>query len=134
MGKYIELQEEIIKKYRMTIDTNSKCRSRMHVHVKERKICKWHAINSAVATFELLHEIGHCEAGNSKMRRCEDEYYATQWAIDRCKEYGVEIPQKTIDGYQRYIWNELNRGLRKHGLGLPSKEELTLKGVSVRLM
>lgn len=133
MGKYIELQEEIIKRYNITIDENSKCRSRMHIHVRERRICKWHPKNSAFATFELLHEIGHAENNNSKMRRCEEEYYATLWAIERCNEYGVPIDQKTLDAYQRYIDMELNRGIIRHASGLPSKEELTLPGARRKL-
>ena len=131
---YIELQNEIIKKYRMTMDEHSKCRSRMHVHPKQRRICKWHQKASAQATFDLLHEIGHCENCDSKMRRCEDEYYATQWAIDRCNELGIEIPEKVISDYQNYIYRELARGLRHNGQGYPSKEEMTLKNCKRRIM
>lgn len=123
-----ELQEEIIQEYRMTIDEHSRCRSRMHVHPRERRICKWHPKSSVLATFELLHEIGHCENNNSKMRRCEAEYYATEWALRKCNEYGVDVPQNIIDSYQRYIDRELARGLRRHGSNLPTKEELTLPG------
>jgi hypothetical protein len=62
------------------------------------------------------------------MRRCEQEYYATEWALRKCKEYGVEVTQNIIDSYQRYIDNELERGIRRHGDNLPTKEELTLEG------
>ena len=110
----------------MTIKEDSRCRSRMHVHVKKRIICKWHPKSSAIATFELLHEIGHCENNDSKMRRCEAEFYATQWAIDRCKEYKVEVPEKTLRDYQNYVWCERQRGINRHCDSLPSKEELTL--------
>lgn len=133
MGKYIELQQEIIKKYKMNINTNSSCYSRTHVHPKNRMICKWKQTNSLRSTFTLLHEIGHCEACNSKMRRCEDEYYATQWALDRCKEYGLDVSQDIINKYQRYIDRELARGLRRHANYLPSKEELTLSGARRQL-
>ena len=34
---YRELQDSIIQKYRMTIETNSKCRQRMHVHPKQER-------------------------------------------------------------------------------------------------
>lgn len=135
MGKSLkELQDHIIKEYKMTIDEHSSCKSRMHVHARERRICKWHPKSSALATFELLHEIGHCENNNSKMRRCEQEYYATVWALEKCEEYGIEVPQKVLDNYQRYIDMELARGLRRHGENLPSKEELTLKGAKRRLI
>lgn len=124
---YRELQDSIIQKYRMTIETNSKCRQRMHVHVKQRKICKWRYKNSSLATFELLHEIGHCENNNSSMRRCEEEFYATQWAIDRCKELNVDVSEDVIKKYQAYVWRERQRGINRHCDTLPSKEELTLK-------
>lgn len=123
-----EIQDQIIKEYRMTIDEHSKCYSRTHVHPRERRICKWKQSNSIRSTFTLLHEIGHCENNNSKMRRCEEEYHATEWALKKCKELGIEVSQDIINKYQRYIDNELARGLRRHGNNLPSKQELTLEG------
>ena len=91
----------------------------MHVHVDERRICKWHPKNSVVATFELLHEIGHIENNNSTMRRSEEEYYATIWAIDRLKEYGFDVPKKSLFIYQRYILSEISRGRRRRGKNYP---------------
>jgi hypothetical protein len=110
-----DIQEEIIKEYRMTIEQHSTCWSRTHVHVKERRICKWKQANSIKSTFTLLHEIGHCENNNSKMRRCEKEFYATQWALDKCKELKIKVPQSIIDSYQWYVDRELERGLRRGG-------------------
>ena len=124
-GKYIQIQNDAIQKYNISLDPYSTCRRRMHTHVKERRICKWHPKNSAASTFDLLHEIGHVETTKSGMRRCEAEYYATQWAIDRCKEYGITIPDQTIQNYQRYIDRELSRGLRRGGANYP--EDLTLE-------
>lgn len=124
--RYIELQNELIKKYRIKIDTNSTCWRRTHVHPKQRRICKWKQAASIRSTFTLLHEIGHCENNNSKMRRCEQEYYATQWALDRCREFGINVPDDIIKRYQRYIDGELARGLRRGGSNYPTKEEMTL--------
>ena len=128
---YIELQNDLIKKYRIKLDPYSKCRSRTHVHVKQRRICKWKHAASAEATFTLLHEIGHCENNSSKilnrgMRRCEEEYYATQWALDKCKELGIKVKDKTIEDYQSYVYRELARGLRRGGVDYPTKEEMRL--------
>ena len=120
------IQDQIIKEYRVTIDENSRCRSRMHVHVKQRRICKWKQVSSVKATFELLHEIGHCENNNSTMRRCEAEYYATEWALRKCREYGIDVPQYLVDKYQDYVYRELDRGLRRGGVCYPSKEEMKL--------
>jgi hypothetical protein len=128
-----EIQDEVISKYRITIVENSKCYSRTHIHVKQRKICKWKQASSIQSTFTLFHEIGHAENNNSKMRRCEEEYYATVWAIDKCKEYGLKIPQSIIDNYQRYIYRELARGHRHRGNNYPTREEMRLEGARVPL-
>lgn len=122
-----DFQNYIIENYDMTINENSTCWSRTHVHVKQRKICKWKRKNSVLSTFTLLHEIGHCENNNSTMRRCEQEYYATQWALDICREYNIKVPQNIIDRYQRYVYRELERGIRHGGYGYPSKEEMLLR-------
>jgi hypothetical protein len=60
------------------------------------------------------------------MRRCESEYYATVWAIDKCKEFKLEVPRYIIERYQRYIYDELERGLRRGGSNYPTKEDLCL--------
>ena len=41
--------------------------------------------------FMLFHEIGHIKTYKSSMRRCESEYYATVWAIEKFKEYDLII-------------------------------------------
>ena len=117
MMKYLEIQQEVIRKYRIIVDEDSSCWGRMHAHVKERKICKWHPKSSVRATFDLLHEIGHIETTKSWMRRCESEYYATKWALERVEEYGIKIPDSIIREYQEYINMELDRGKRRNGSG-----------------
>ena len=82
----VEIQNEAIQKYRIDICDGSKCNndwSRTHAHVKQRRICKWKQCSSIKSTFELFHEIGHIETHTSKMRRCESEYAATVWAVER---------------------------------------------------
>ena len=127
MIRYLQIQQEAIEKYRIKIDQNSSCRSRMHAHVKERRICKWKPKNSFRATFDLLHEIGHVETKTAGMRRCESEFAATQWAADRCAEYGLKIPHSVFELYQAYIWRELDRGLRRGGKNYPTSEQLVVQ-------
>ena len=118
MNKYTEIQNEVIEKYNVDICNGDKCSndwSRTHEHIKERRVCTWQQKNSINSTFTLLHEIGHLETTKSTMRRCESEYYATLWAIDRCKEYGIKIPIKIIERYQDYIDNEKIRGQIRGG-------------------
>lgn len=116
-GKYVNLQVKIISDYHVTVSTH--CihgyHTRTHVHVKERHICKWRYKNSYRNTFTLLHEIGHIENNSSDMKRAWQEYYATTWAIDRLKEYGLPVDEKEIYLWQYYILSEIGRGRRRHG-------------------
>jgi hypothetical protein len=116
-GKFIDAQKDVVSKYDIDVAPDSHCWSRMHAHVKERRVCKFHPKNSAQSTFDLFHEIGHIETTKSGMRRCEEEYYATVWAIQKMQEYGLPIPIKTIEDYQKYINWELEKGLRRGGSG-----------------
>ena len=116
--RFDQIQQDVITRYRITISDGSDCHCgwrRTHAHVKERKICKWKQTNSFKSTFTLLHEIGHIETTTSSMRRCESEYHATVWAIQRCREYGISIPPDIIERYQAYIDMEKDRGQRRGG-------------------
>ena len=116
--KYIAIQNEVIHKYNIDICDGSKCKNdwqRTHAHVKQRRVCKWKQTNSLQSTFTLFHEIGHIETTKSNMRRCEEEYHATIWAIEKFKEYGLTVPEKTIKSYQDYIDREIDRGKRRGG-------------------
>lgn len=118
MKTFAEIQKELIDKYKIVIVENSTCYGRTHAHCDgTRRICKWKQANSIISTFTLMHEIGHIMTFKSGMRRCEDEYFATIWALERAKEYGIEIPQREIEKYQRYIDRERQRGLNRHGKG-----------------
>lgn len=130
---YKEIQEEVIRKYRIDICDGTRCEdgdwSRMHAHPKKRRVCKWKPINSAEATFALFHEVGHVETHTAKMRRCESEYAATVWAIERMSEYGIvgKISDKQKKLYQDYILRERDRGVRRGGANYPTAQQLTLK-------
>ena len=119
--KYSEIQDDIIKRYRIDLCDGTKCKDgdwyRTHAHVKQRRVCKWKRANSVQSTFDLLHEVGHIETNTSKMRRAEEEYYATVWALERCKEYGIKVPEKTLTLYQNYIDYTKRRGERRGGSG-----------------
>lgn len=114
---YTEIQNDVVARYGVTLDPHSKCWWRTHAHVKERRVCKWIPKNSVESTFNLLHEIGHIETTKTNMRRAESEYHATVWALERAKEYGIKVPEKTIQLYQDYIDRERDRGIRRGGTG-----------------
>ncbi len=112
-----EIQNDVIQKYQIKLDPHSTCYRRTHAHPKERRICKWIPKSSFKSTFTLFHEVGHVETKTASMRRSESEYYATCWAIDRCREYGLSIPENEIYDYQEYVLEEIRRGKRRHGGG-----------------
>lgn len=128
---FLDIQQEVIDNFDITIKEHSTCYGRMHAHVKTRTVCKWHPKKSIQATFDLFHEIGHIETTKSRMRRCESEYYATLFAINLCEEYGLKIPEKTLKNYQEYIFRELDRGIRRGGKNYPSREELLLPSMNI---
>lgn len=132
---YKDIQNEVIKKYRIDLCDGTRCKdgdwSRTHAHPKQRRVCKWKQANSVQSTFTLFHEIGHIETNKSWMRRAEQEYFATVWAIEECEKYGIEIPTRLILEYQWYIDDEIDRGLRRGGTGygelkLPRSDESIL--------
>lgn len=115
---YLQIQDEVIAKYKIVIVENSSCWGRTHAHTDgTRRVCKWKRANSLSSTFTLLHEVGHIMTFKSSMRRCESEYYATIWALEICKEYGIKPNERTIRLYQNYIDREKQRGLNRHGSG-----------------
>ena len=123
MPNYTAIQDEVVARYHVDLCDGTRCddgdRARMHAHPRLRRVCKWKRCDSASSTFDLFHEIGHIEGYSSGLRRAEEEYRATCWAIDRFKEYSIAIPTNVLFRYQRYILLEVSRGLRRHGSGYP---------------
>ena len=76
--------------------------------------------------FATLHEIGHIMTNTTKMKRCTQEYLATQWAIDEAKRIGFNVPKDYIETYQDYIWNWRDRAIKLKAKVVPTVEELTL--------
>lgn len=118
---FIDIQNQVISKYRIDLCDGTKCKdgdwSRTHAHIRERRVCKWKQENTLSSTITLFHEIGHIENNAGTMRRAEQEYHATTWAIDRLQELGIKFPLKTLFIYQRYIMVEMARGRRRGGQG-----------------
>ena len=77
--------------------------------------------------FALLHEIGHIMTNTTKMKRCEQEYFATQWAIDEAKRMNLKVQKRYLDIYQDYIWKWRETSIRLKGKNVPLKEALCLK-------
>lgn len=76
--------------------------------------------------FDLLHEIGHLKTNKKGMKRCEEEFYATQWAIKEMKKYNLELDSINKHIFQNYIWKWRETGIKLNGKNIPNKEQLTL--------
>ncbi len=61
----------------------------------------------------FLHEVGHHAIGFSTYtHRCEEEYHAWRWAIDRMNELGVPIDhrvQRRFEASMRYAVDKAQR-------------------------
>jgi len=77
--------------------------------------------------FAFLHEIGHIITNTPKMKRYEQEYLATQWALDEAKRIGFKVKQKNIDIYQEYIFDWRERSIKLKAKSVLPKEALVLK-------
>lgn len=127
---YIEIQNDVIQKYRVKLNPDSTCWRRTHAHVKTRTVCKWKQRNSLRSTFTLLHEVGHIMTTKGNMRRAESEFHATLWALERCMEYHLVIPYELFKDYQDYIDEEMDRGLRRGGKGYGNLSLRTALGMN----
>lgn len=76
--------------------------------------------------FAFLHEIGHIMTNKENMKRCEQEYLATDWAIKEAKIIGFDVPKNYIDTYQKYIFKWRETGLKLGGKNIPNIQHLTL--------
>ena len=78
--------------------------------------------------FAFLHEVGHVLTNKAGMKRCEQEFMATQWALAEAKRIGFTVPVLYIKTYQDYIWNWRMAEEKVYGKGIPTREALTLTG------
>ena len=88
---------------------------------------KYYTDPSEWGLFTMLHEIGHIMTNNNKQKRCLQEFLATQFAIDKCREYKIPVSKVTIETYQEYIWKWRKRSVKQRGKNVPTVKQLTLK-------
>ena len=125
-----EIQNEILNKYKNVIDFRVSNDQIACCYIKEKIVYiyqkNWlNPTNEAL--FDLLHEIGHILTNTSKMKRCEQEFYATQWAIEELRKYNIKLNKKRKDEFQQYIWKWRETGIKLKGKNMPEKEQLILK-------
>lgn len=127
--KRYEIQKKIIKRFEKEINFCYTSQPVPFCHVPEKEVhltIRGYAEPTDEDVFDILHEIGHIKTNLPGMKRCEEEFYATQWAIKEMKRYKFDIPLKRKREFQKYIWDWRETGLKLRAKNVPSKEELTL--------
>ena len=76
--------------------------------------------------FDLLHEIGHIKTNTSKMRRFEEEYSATKWAIVQAKKYNITLSLSDRKDFDDYILGLVDSCRKRNGKNIPDNSELLL--------
>lgn len=76
--------------------------------------------------FTLLHEIGHIKTNTKEMKRCEEEFYATDWAIKEFKKLNLSLSKNRQREYQEYIYKYRNYAEKRKCKNIPTIEEMTL--------
>lgn len=126
----LEIQYDIMKQYKNVIDFRVCNQEIAYCYIPERIVymCSNDFINpTAESLFDLLHEIGHILTNTYNMKRCEEEYYATQWAIKEMKKLEFQISHKRKKEFQNYIWKWRETGIKLKAKNMPSKEQLILE-------
>lgn len=77
--------------------------------------------------FDLLHEIGHLETNTKGMKRFEEEYYATEWAIAESKKIGINLSDKDKNSFQNYIWKWMDTARKLKAKNIPDNSCFILK-------
>ncbi|HXE53261.1 MAG TPA: hypothetical protein VN541_09615 [Tepidisphaeraceae bacterium] len=68
----------------------------------------------------FLHEVGHHVIGFDTYKlRCEEEYHAWKWAIDRMQSLGVEPDEKVLSRFERSMQYAVGKALRRRIRELP---------------
>ena len=61
-----------------------------------------------------LHEVGHHAVGFDRYRhRCEEEYHAWAWALDRMRQGGVEPDARTLRRYELSMRYAVGKAVRR---------------------
>jgi hypothetical protein len=76
---------------------------------------------TAISLCIFLHEVGHHVIGfDVYKRRCEEEYYAWQWAIDQMRELGVEPDARTLARFHLSMQYAVGKAMRRGIKSLPA--------------
>lgn len=103
-------------------DNDGKNKNTGYIYFRYETICN----PSEEDLMDLLHEIGHIITNKPKMKRCTEEYLATQWAIDNAQKFGMKFTNKRIEEFQNYIFKWRETSIKHNAKNVPTKKQLTL--------
>ena len=70
---------------------------------KSRTVHMSHKVTQRSVLLTGLHEIGYIVANTPDMKRWQREKTATQWAYERMKELGINVPRQARQDYRDYV-------------------------------
>ena len=123
-NEYSKIRDIIYNKYKNEIflefnNTDDDFGSYIEEHLIVLPKRKW-SKPDAWFIFAFLHEIGHIKTNTINMKRYEQEYLATQWAIDESKDIGFNYPKSVLYVYQEYIWKWRDTSIKHRGKNIKS--------------
>ncbi len=75
---------------------------------------------SPISLAIFLHEVGHHVIGfESYKRRCEEEFYAWNWAIDKMRSLGVEPDLRVTQRFELSMCYAVGKAMRRGIKELP---------------
>src|SRR4051812_7461802 len=75
---------------------------------------------SPISLAIFLHEVGHHVIGFDAYKwRCEEEYHAWTWAIERMKELGIEPDRRVRERFELSMCYAVSKALRRGIKELP---------------
>lgn len=125
MADYAPIVELMKAKYDLRVrrwrSSMSGCAWRVYYH--DGRVINW--IESPVPKTPIslsifLHEVGHHAIGFDRYKkRCEEEYYAWQWAIKTMRKFGVEPDAKVHRRVQASMQYAVDKAVRRGVRALP---------------
>lgn len=125
-----KIQNDLYEKYKEKYKIGFTTEKRAYCYIKSKEI--FLSLNDWLnptprSIFDFLHEIGHLETNTNKMKRCEEEYYATQWAVVEFKNLKLSLCKKDKELFQNYIYMYRNIAIKRKAKNIPTLTHLTLK-------
>ncbi len=125
MSQFAPIVDEMKAKYDLRVrrwrSSMSGCAWRVYFH--DGRVINWIESpfpKTPISLSIFLHEVGHHAIGFERYKkRCEEEYYAWQWAIRMMRKYGVEPDAKVDRRVQASMEYAVDKAVRRGIQQLP---------------